>query len=174
MNDFKTEYPILYFNEYFRRNPMRLNERESEELFTLEQTDVNNFEYISLHDHEKEIASLKEQLEREQNDLAIAHAHIHNLQDAYNECRNWFSNVEYESETEELDELIDLSDCDEREAVNLKTSTEEFAMGWFSYYYAVIKERYNLKTLHEYIKWSDKQLDILSYRIRETQARREK
>lgn len=63
MNDFKTEYPILYFNEYFRRNPMRLNERESEELFTLEQTDVNNFEYISLHDHEKEIASLKEQLE---------------------------------------------------------------------------------------------------------------
>ena len=67
MNDFKTEYPILYFNEYFRRNPMRLNERESEELFTLEQTDVNNFEYISLHDHEKEIASLKEQLKREQD-----------------------------------------------------------------------------------------------------------
>lgn len=60
MSDFKTEYPVLYFNEYFRRKPMRLNERESEELFTLEQTDVNNFEYISLHDHEKEIASLKE------------------------------------------------------------------------------------------------------------------
>ena len=34
---------------------------------------------------EEEIASLKEQLKREQNDLAIAHAHIHNLQDAYNE-----------------------------------------------------------------------------------------
>ena len=66
MSDFKTEYPVLYFNEYFRRKPMRLSERESEELFTLEETDVNNFEYISLHDHEKEIASLKEQLEREQ------------------------------------------------------------------------------------------------------------
>ncbi len=65
MSDFKTEYPVLYFNEYFKRKPMRLNERESEELFTLEQTDVNNFEYISLHDHEKEIASLKEQLKRE-------------------------------------------------------------------------------------------------------------
>lgn len=62
MSDFKTEYPVLYFNEYFRRKPMRLNERESEELFTLEQTDVNNFEYISLHDHEKEIASLNDRL----------------------------------------------------------------------------------------------------------------
>jgi len=64
MSDFKTEYPVLYFNEYFKRKPMRLNERESEDLFTLEETDVNNFEYISLHDHEKEIASLKELLER--------------------------------------------------------------------------------------------------------------
>ena len=60
MSDFKTEYPVLYFNEYFKRKPMRLSERESEDLFTLEETDVNNFEYISLHDHEKEIASLKE------------------------------------------------------------------------------------------------------------------
>lgn len=67
MSDFKTEYPVLYFNEYFKRKPMRLNERESEELFTLEETDVNNFEYISLHDHEKKIASLKEQLKREQD-----------------------------------------------------------------------------------------------------------
>lgn len=75
MSDFKTEYPVLYFNEYFRRKPMRLNERESEVLFTLEQTDVNNFQYISLHDHEKEIASLKDKLAIE-NAEKIAETHL--------------------------------------------------------------------------------------------------
>jgi hypothetical protein len=93
--------------------------------------------------------------------LELAHAHIHNMQDAYNECRNWFSNVEYIPESEELDEYISLSDCDVYEAVKLRDTTEDFAMGWFRYWYALIKDRYQIKTLKEYVEWSDKNLDKL-------------
>ena len=98
-------------------------------------------------------------------ELALAHAHIHNLQDAYNECRDWFSNVEFIPETEDLDEYISLGDCDENMAVKLKYSTEEFAMGWFKYWYKLIKDRYELKSLDDYTLWSDKNLDILTVKI---------
>lgn len=92
MSDFKTEYPVLYFNEYFKRKPMRLNERESEELFTLEETDVNNFEYISLHDHEKEIASLKELIEQAYQYVEYAVTYSTPLSQKLSE--RWISEVE--------------------------------------------------------------------------------
>ena len=56
------KYPIVYFNEYFRRKPMRLAEHENETLFTLEETDVNNFEYISMEDFKQEISKRDELL----------------------------------------------------------------------------------------------------------------
>lgn len=49
----------IFFNEYFERKPSRLNERQDEKLFTLEPTDVNNFEFMTVEEHEKEIKSLK-------------------------------------------------------------------------------------------------------------------
>lgn len=49
----------IFFNEYFERKPSRLNERQDEKLFTLEPTDVNNFEFMTVEEHVKEIKSLK-------------------------------------------------------------------------------------------------------------------
>lgn len=117
MSDFKTEYPVLYFNEYFKRKPMRLNERESEELFTLEETDVNNFEYISLHDHEKEIASLKEQLKREQDCV-----------DFYANGENWSYVNQYNKTLMKMDkdiEWISPGNFTEKFAGKLARSTQE-------------------------------------------------
>ena len=121
----------------------------------------------------EEVFKLQTEIKKLKEELELAHAHIHNLQDAYNECRNWFSSVEFESETEELDELISLDNCDEREAVNLKNETESFAIGWFRYWYSDIKDRYQIKSLDEYIAWSDKNLDILSQRIKAREVLKE-
>ena len=56
----------IFFNEYFKRKQMRLNEHENENLFTIEQTDVNNFEYMSVDDHYEIVEKLKADLKREQ------------------------------------------------------------------------------------------------------------
>ena len=59
----KYKYPVIYFNEYFRRKPMRLAERECGSLFTMDEGGVNRFAYISLEDHQKEIEKRDELLE---------------------------------------------------------------------------------------------------------------
>jgi hypothetical protein len=120
-----------------------------------------------------EVLKQSEKINKLKEELELAHAHIHNVQDAYNECRNWFSNVEFIPESEDLDEYISLEDCDEKMAVALKSETEDFAMGWFRYWYSLIKDEYQIKSLHEYMAWSDKNLDILSSRIKARQVFKE-
>ena len=51
--------PRIFFNEYFRRKPMRLAERLDANLFTLDLTGENDFEYMSVSDHLKELEVLK-------------------------------------------------------------------------------------------------------------------
>jgi hypothetical protein len=53
----------LFFNEYYRLKPMRLNEIDGE-IFTMEKGGEYNYEFLSIDEHEKEIAQLKEQLEK--------------------------------------------------------------------------------------------------------------
>ena len=55
------EMSRLFFNEYFERKQERLAERQDENLFTLEKTDVNNFEFISVSEH-LEIIKKRDQL----------------------------------------------------------------------------------------------------------------
>lgn len=54
----------LFFNEYFERKEERLVERQDENLFTLEKTDVNNFEFISASEHLEIIKKRDELLEK--------------------------------------------------------------------------------------------------------------
>lgn len=99
----------------------------------------------------KKISSLEQSLKE-------AHAHIINIQDAYNACRSWFSSVEYEPETEELDELISLDECDERQAVELKEETETCAMDSFRYWFTLVNKTHNLNSLEDYNNFKDKNL----------------
>lgn len=102
-----------------------------------------------------EITNLRE-------DLEIAHAYISNLQHGYNDCRSWFSNVEFIPETEDLEEYISLNDCDENQAAHLKTETEETAMAWFGYWFDIVKNKYNVKTLEEYEEFIGKNIEKLN------------
>ena len=82
----KYKYPVIYFNEYFRRKPMRLAERECESLFTMDKVKENNFAYISLEDHQKEI-------EKRDGLLKEAESHIKMLYHEHNQAerdrQNW-------------------------------------------------------------------------------------
>jgi hypothetical protein len=101
---------------------------------------------------------VNERIAQLEESLRQAHAHIINLQDAYNDCRNWFSNVEHEPKTEELDELISLDDCDEGDAVRLKEETEAIAMESFRYWFTLVNNTYNLKSLDDYNNFKEKNL----------------
>lgn len=102
--------------------------------------------------------SPEERISQLEKDLKQAHAHIINLQDAYNECRKWFSCVEYEPETDELDEVISLDNCDERLAVELKDDTETVAMDCFRYWFTLINKTHNIDSLDDYNNFKDKNL----------------
>lgn len=60
-NAVNEEMPRLYFNEYFRRKPDRLSEREQVSLFTLEPSNTNNVEYVFAEPLLSQIAELEAQ-----------------------------------------------------------------------------------------------------------------
>lgn len=102
-----------------------------------------------IHELEKEIAYLEQNLKH-------STAHIINLQTAFNECRNWFSNIE-EDEDRGLPD-VDYSDCSGSDALDLKQFTEELAMNSFERWFTFAKEKYKLETLNDYEKFVDENL----------------
>lgn len=105
--------------------------------------------------HDKAIELEKEIVHLEQN-LKHSTAHIINLQTAFNECRNWFSNIE-EDEDHGLPE-VDYSDCSGSDALDLKQFTEELAMNSFERWFTFAKEKYKLEQLNDYEKFVDENL----------------
>lgn len=102
-----------------------------------------------IHELEKEIAHLEQNLKH-------STAHIINLQTAFNECRDWFSNVaigEYSDMTS-----VDYSECSGRDALDLKQFTEELAMNSFRRWFDFAKEKYKLEELNDYEKFVDENL----------------
>lgn len=56
--------PSVFFNEYFKRKPMRLWEREDDCLFMMSKTDECNVEYVALEEVRQELTKLKAQLDK--------------------------------------------------------------------------------------------------------------
>jgi hypothetical protein len=93
------------------------------------------------------------EIERLKKELKSAHRHILMLQDEYNRCRDFFSNVRVDEETEDTDEEISLEDCDLHEAKELLLVTEQFAMSDFRDWFSKINELYKIANLDEYEKF---------------------
>jgi len=64
--------PSIFLNEYFKRKPMRLHEREDDGLFLMEKTEECNLEYIPKSELESLEAKLQELVESNKN-----HKHHH-------------------------------------------------------------------------------------------------
>lgn len=111
---------------------------------------------------ESEIKVQQGLVEDLQMELRVAHGYIANLQTAYNECRDWFSNVEYTPGTEEEDEAVSLEECDPFVACNLKIETEEMAMNYFRYWFAILRMKYGVDSLEDYEKFIDTALRDLN------------
>jgi hypothetical protein len=54
-----SDMPSLFFNEYFKRKPDRLSEREQVNLFTMEPSEQNCVEYVFAEPLRQEIQKLK-------------------------------------------------------------------------------------------------------------------
>ena len=107
-------------------------------------------------DFGNELSNHKETISHLERNLRHSTAHILNLQTAFNECRNWFSNVEEDDDRGFPD--VDYSDCSGSDALDLKQLTEELAMNSFERWFTFAKEKYKLETLNDYEKFVDENL----------------
>lgn len=128
-----------------------ITEQNEWERHTLAEKIIDELKSVSsiINEKEKEIAHLEQNLKH-------STAHIINLQTAFNECRDWFSNVvigEYSDMTS-----VDYSECSGSEALDLKQFTEELAMNSFERWFTFAKEKYKLETLNDYERFVDENL----------------
>lgn len=106
----------------------------------------------------KTIIQKEKEIEHLERNLRHSTAHILNLQTAFNECRNWFSNVDLSKDEDSNMTDIDYSDCSGSDALDLKQFTEELAMNSFERWFTFAKEKYKLETLNDYEKFVDENL----------------
>ena len=109
-----------------------------------------------IKDFSNEINNYEETISHLEQNLRHSTAHILNLQTAFNECRDWFSNIE-EDEDFGLSE-VDYSDCSGSDALYLKQFTEELAMNSFERWFTFAKGKYKLEDLNDYEKFVDENL----------------
>lgn len=103
-----------------------------------------------------EVNNYEETISHLEQNLKHSTAHIINLQTAFNECRNWFSNIEEDEDFGLSD--VDYSNCSGSDALDLKQFTEELAMNSFERWFTFAKEKYKLHELSDYEKFVDENL----------------